>query len=156
MKKLGLKEWSAVAEIGGTIGVVVSLLMVVYSLNQNTVAISGQGVNEIYDGYREMQLVMIENPEILMVANKGKTDYDSLSEMEKQIYNTYIALNLDLWDRMTTRELEGLISPESSQAWHAFFREWTKRYVSRALWEQEKWGWSPGRFYEMVEAQLDH
>ena len=156
MNKLTLRDWAAVAEIAGTIGVVVSLLMVVYSLNQNTVAISGQGVNEIYDGYREMQLAMIENPEMVMIVKRGMTDHDSLSEREQELYRLYVAMNLDMWDRLTTREKEGLISPESSEAWHAYFREWTSRYVSRALWEKEKWGWPAGRFQQQVEAQLNH
>ncbi len=156
MKKLGLSEWAAVAEIAGTIGVVISLLMVVYSLNQNTIAISGQGVNDIYDGYREMQLAMIENPEMVMITKRGMADFDSLSESDQELYKLYVAMNLDLWDRMTTREREGLISPETSEAWHAFFREWTSRNVSRALWEQEKWGWPGAWFQQQVEAQLTH
>lgn len=156
MNKLTLRDWAAVAEIAGTIGVVVSLLMVVYSLNQNTVAISGSGVNEIYDGYRSMQIAMMENPDMVMIAKRGATDYDSLSEMEQELYILYIAMNLDLWDRLINREAEGLIDPDSSEPWHLFFREWTRRHVNRALWDQEKWGWPSKRFQDQVEGLLDH
>ena len=156
MNRLTLRDWAAMAEIAGTIGVVVSLLMVVYSLNQNTVAISGSGVNEIYDGYRSMQIAMVENPEMVMIAKRGETDYESLSEMEQELYVLYVAMNLDLWDRMINREAEGLIDPESSKPWHLYFQEWTRRHVSRALWEQEKWGWPAKRFQDQVEALLDH
>jgi len=34
-------------------------------------------------------------------------------------------------------------------------REWTTRYVSRDLWEQEKWGWPDTKFRHRVEAQLN-
>jgi len=156
MNKLTLRDWAAIAEIAGTIGVVVSLLMVVYSLNQNTVAISGQGVNEIYDGYQQMQLAMIENPDMGLIAKRGMTDYSALSERDQELFRLYISMNLDLWNRLTDREREGLIAPESSDGWHAYFREWTARYVSRALWEREKWGWPDARFRHQVEAQLNH
>jgi len=122
MNRLTLRDWAAMAEIAGTIGVVVSLLMVVYSLNQNTVAISGSGVNEIYDGYRSMQIARIENPEMAMIVKKGATDHDSLSEMEQELYILYVSMNLDLWDRMINRESEGLIDPASSEPWHLFSR----------------------------------
>jgi hypothetical protein len=156
MNRLTLRDWAAMAEIAGTIGVVVSLLMVVYSLNQNTVAISGSGVNEIYDGYRSMQIAMIENPEMAMIVKKGATDHDSLSEMEQELYILYVSMNLDLWDRMINRESEGLIDPASSEPWHLFFQEWTRRHVSRELWAQQKWGWPTERFQKQVEALLDH
>ena len=156
MNRLTLRDWAAVAEIAGTIGVVVSLLMVVYSLNQNTIAISGQGVNEIYDGYQQMQLAMVENPDMGLIAKRGMTDHSSLSERDQELFRLYVSMNLDLWNRLTDREREGLIDPESSDGWHAYFREWTARYVSRDYWEHEKWGWPDAKFRHQVEAQLNH
>lgn len=50
MKKMTLSQWAQVAEIGGTLAVVISLLTVVWSINQNTAAMSARGVDDIYDG----------------------------------------------------------------------------------------------------------
>ena len=49
MKKLSLVEWSAVAEIIDTIVIVVSLLFVAYSVNQNTIAVQVTNDNFIYE-----------------------------------------------------------------------------------------------------------
>ena len=44
MKKLDLQGWAAVAEIVGTVGIVISLLFVAHSVNRNTVEL--QSANE--------------------------------------------------------------------------------------------------------------
>lgn len=68
---------------------------------------------------------------------RGETGYVSLSEMKKELCAPYVAMRRDSWNRMINREMEGLIDPESSKDWHLYFREWTRRYVSRELWEQQ-------------------
>ena len=156
MRKLTLPEWAAVAEITGTIAVVISLLMVVYSLDRNTVAISATVSNEIYDGFRDIQNILLENPDVMRIVVQGADDPGSLSEMDREFYWTWVSQNLDLWDRMSAREREGLIDHETAAGWNAFFNEWTGRYVTRELWEQEKWGWPDDQFRGKVEAALDH
>lgn len=49
MRRLTLSEWAAVGEIVGTIAVVISLVFVVYGLNQNTAAIHGSTENIIFE-----------------------------------------------------------------------------------------------------------
>jgi hypothetical protein len=156
MIRLTLREWASVAEIAGTIAVVISLLMVVYSLERNTVAISAQGVNEIYDGYREIQVALLADPELIRVSVQGREDPGSLSEMDREIFQIWVALNLDLWDRMLVRISEGLIDPDTAEPWDEYFREWTRRNVTREHWEEHKWGWPSGTFQAQVEAVLDH
>jgi hypothetical protein len=48
MKKLSLSEWAAVGELVGTLAVFVSLIFVIYSINQNTAAIQGSTENLIF------------------------------------------------------------------------------------------------------------
>jgi hypothetical protein len=156
MRKLDLSEWAHVAEIAGTIGVVVSLLLVVYSLERNTVSVSGSGVNEIYDGMREIQIAVLTDRELSEIIVQGREDPESLTTAEAMAYETWVAIHLDLWDRLHNRESEGLIDSEASAPWHGFFREWTRRYVSREQWRQWKWGWPVGSFQAQVEAVLDH
>jgi hypothetical protein len=119
MRKLNLSEWAHVAEIAGTIGVVVSLLMVVYSLERNTVAISGSGANEIFDGLREIQVAVLSNRELVEITARGSADPGSLSAVEMDTYEMWAAMHLDLWDRMSIREIEGLINPAASAPWNA-------------------------------------
>jgi len=156
MQKLNLSEWAHVAEIAATIGVVVSLLMVVYSLERNTVAISGSGANEIFDGLREIQIAVLNDRELVDITARGGEDPGSLSAAEMETYEVWVGLHLDLWDRMSIRESEGLIDPAASAPWHEFFREWTRRNVTREQWVLWKWGWPSKSFQAQVEAALDH
>ncbi len=59
MRRLGLSDWASIAEITGTIAVVISLLIVAYSLERNTTALSGQIVNEMYDANREIGQILL-------------------------------------------------------------------------------------------------
>jgi hypothetical protein len=45
LRKPSLSEWAAIGELVGTFAVFVSLLFVVYSINQNTAAIQGSTEN---------------------------------------------------------------------------------------------------------------
>ena len=49
MKKLNLSEWAAVGELVGTFAVFVSLIFVIYSINQNTAAVQGSTENLIFE-----------------------------------------------------------------------------------------------------------
>ena len=49
MRKLSLSEWAAIGELVGTFAVFVSLLFVVYSINQNTAAIQGSTENILFE-----------------------------------------------------------------------------------------------------------
>ena len=156
MKKLTLSEWAHVAEIAGTLGVVISLLMVVYSLERNTIAISGSGANEIFDGLREIQIAVLNDRELSDIIIRATGNPESLTAVEVATYETWAFMHLDLWDRMSARESEGLIEPAASVSWHEFFREWTRRHVSREQWLKWKWGWPSKTFQAQVEAALDH
>ena len=49
MQKFALKEWAAVAEIIAAVAVIISLVFVVQSINQNTAAVQSTNDNFIYD-----------------------------------------------------------------------------------------------------------
>ena len=49
-----LSEWAALGEVIGTIAVFVSLLFVVYSINQNTVALQGSSENILFEMHADL------------------------------------------------------------------------------------------------------
>jgi hypothetical protein len=155
MKKMTLSQWAQVSEIGGTLAVVISLLTVVWSINQNTAAMSARGVDDIYDGWRETQVVLASNSELHEIVYRARNSPEQLSAFELDKYEIYVGMNLDLWDRLHQRVQDGLIDKETAAPWDRFFREWTRRYVTRQQWEQWKWGWTSDEFLARVEAALD-
>ena len=68
MKKSGVKKWAAIAEIAGTVVVIVSLLFVIQSIDQNTKAIEAAEANNIWAAWREVGIMpVINNPEFAAV-----------------------------------------------------------------------------------------
>jgi hypothetical protein len=155
VRKLRLSDWASIAEIGGTLAVVISLLFVAYSLERNTTAVSGQTADEMYDAVRQVELTLFSNPELMMVTMRGKADFDGLSDVEKEQYKQWVIIYLDLWERMYAREVDGLIQRETVLGWHEYFTEWSKRYITPDIWEEIGWNW-PGDtgFYELVDAAV--
>ena len=49
MSKFNLKDWAAISEIVASIGVIVSILFLAYSIRDNTVATQSENDNFIYE-----------------------------------------------------------------------------------------------------------
>ena len=96
MKKLGLSEWASVAEIAGMIGVIISLIFVAVSLQRNTLAVSGQTADQIYQASRSLDLVVLENPDLLVLSERGRADWEELSDTERLWYLQWVGMNIDL------------------------------------------------------------
>jgi hypothetical protein len=156
MKKLSLSQWAQVAEISGTFAVVISLITVVWSINQNTAAMSARGVDDIYDGWRDIQMVLSSNSELHEITFRGQHTPELLSGIELDRYEVYVGMCLDLWDRLHQRVSDGMIDEQTAAPWDEYFAEWTRRSVTRQQWELWKWGWTSSDFIARVESVLDH
>ena len=155
MRKLGLSEWASLAEIAGTIAIVISLLFVAYSLERNTIAVSGQGVDEIYDAYREIQLILLAHPELESIIEAGRKDAANLSGQERLQYLRYMFLCLDIWEKAIMRENDGLISEQVIAGWHQWYHEFIRRHLTRDMWDEIKWNWTDPELILRVEAALE-
>jgi len=154
MRKLNLSDWASVAEIAGTVAVVISLLFVAFSLERNTTAVSGQTADDMYDASRQIDLAVLNNPQLMMVLSRGRVDPEGLSEIEKEQYKSWAIMYLDIWERMHHREKEGLIQPQTIVGWNEYFAEWAKRNLTREVWEDIRWNWATSDFGDLVDAAL--
>ena len=156
MRKLGLSEWASIAEIIGMIGVIISLIFVALSLQRNTMVVSGQTADQIYEASRSLDLVVLENPELLKLSQRGRADWAELSDTERLWYLQWVGMNIDLWEQMLARESAGLVKSETMRGWSSYFREFTQRNVNREIWEEIKWWWSAeeSELHSLVERAL--
>jgi len=154
MRKLELRDWAAVAEIVGTIAVVVSLLFVVQSLNRNSAIVSSSIADNVYAALREIELSALNNPELLNVIIQGRDNPESLSAREMDQYARYVAMYVDEWDRIDTRERLGLLRSENVAGWHTYFESWIRKHVTPETWEEIKWNYADSGISERVEAAL--
>ena len=139
---MGLHDWAAIAEIAGTIAVVVSLLFVAQSLDRNTAALSSDSTDDVRGALREIETSVINNPELLQVILRGSNDPESLNLQELEQYKRYVAIYIDEWDMIDAWERLGLLRPENLEGWHPYFETWVEKHVTPELWEEIRWNWS--------------
>ena len=63
VKRLDLAGLTATAEVIGTIGIIVSLVFVAYSVNSNTNAVKASQTNVVYEASRQIELAVASDPE---------------------------------------------------------------------------------------------
>ena len=154
MKKRSLSEWASIAEIIGTIAVVVSLLTVAYTIDRNTKALSRQGIDQLYDAHRELLLLMAADHDLALIHKRALHDLQSFDEKERAQYEHVLMITLDIWEKSIHAENDGLIAEEDIKPWHDFYRKWVQRRMNRELWDEIKWNWESPELHERVESAL--
>ena len=153
MRKLSLSEWASAAEIVGAFAVVVSLVFVISSVDRNTAAITAQVGDASYEAIRELNLNLLNNPELFDITLRGAASVDNLDHTELEKYKLWLHINLDVWERFYDWDRSGVIGKDSG-GWHEYFSAWTKRYVTKELWNDIKWEFTDPEFNAQVELAL--
>jgi hypothetical protein len=155
MQKLSLRDWASVAEIIGTAAVVVSLLLLVSSLDRNSAVVSGDKADELYDAVLQIDLSVVNNAELSALISRAEHDLDSLTPEETDRYIQWLTLYLDTWERMDARQRVGLIQDETMTGWHEWFGEWAQRHMSRPLWDRIEWNYMNEGPYSYFHKRVD-
>ena len=143
MRKLSLSEWAQIGELIGMIGVVLSLLMVVYSVNRNTVALQGETGNLIFERHMELKTTFMTDVSLAAIYVKKRSPTPELTDVESVRWDNYIFNLLDIWAMAHSRNQNGLLPPEEWVGWNTYFaRVFSKdaEKLSRSDWE----AWSSG------------
>ena len=154
MKKLGLMEWSSIAEIVGTVAVVVSLLFVAYSVNRNTEELQGEHENDLYDADREIELALASDAVWTDIVRRGRYQTDELSESETFRYDLYVVQHLNLWEQMIGRHEQGLMPSDKFLSWDSFYERFVANFIHEDVWLRVKWNHSDPNFRQRVEAAM--
>lgn len=157
MRKLGLSEWASIAQIMGMLGVIVSLVFVAVSLERNTLVVSGQSADQIYEAARAIDLVLLQDQELLALSRRGLADWDTLTRQEREWYEHWIAMHINNVEQLFARQSAGLVQSETVQeGWYdGFLTELVRRHLNREIWEDIKWWWAEdSQIRSRVEAAL--
>jgi hypothetical protein len=154
-KKLSLSEMAALAEVIGTVGVIISLIFVVVGINKNTVQASAATTQAFFASVREVDLVVTADPSWSEIIVKGRKQDANLSAVEQFRYDGYLTLMIDLWDELYLRYQDQLTDPVTLGLWEEWFQDWAKRYISPSTWERIKWNYSAS-IEEKVEAAIGY
>ena len=121
MKKLTLIEWAAVAEIVGTVAVVVSLLFVAYSVNQNTAAVQTSNDNFLYELQFARTRDIVSAPGVAEIYLKVSKN-EELTELEQQRFLYDKLQELSSWEMAFNRHRDGLYATESWIGWDNYYK----------------------------------
>jgi len=120
-----LVEWAAIAEITGMAAVIISLLLVVHSIRQNTAAMRTANDNFMYERQDAIISTLVADPSIaeLYVRLQRK---EELSGVERKRMYNQLFRDLLMWELAFVRLRQGLFSK-------AQWREWNAAYSSQFL-----------------------
>ncbi len=156
--RIDAMNWDAIGAIGefaGAIAVVISLLFVAFSIKRNTMALSGQGLNELYDGVREIDLIVFADPDLIKILETDASAVADLPEEDRLRYRQYVILILDVWERAIYRQIEGLIDERYLVGWHEYFGNFVRRHLSEEMWNEVRWIWELPELHRRVEDALN-
>ena len=141
-------------EFGGLIAVIVSLLLLVYEIRQNTLAVQTSALQQHFAQHTELVLARLGNADLRASVRKGQEGLEALSDEEIGLYGPY-ASNV-MRNHFVAFELmrSGLL-PESQ--WRTFEAA-LGRSLRRSLGDRELWllrrDEFPREFQDLVDAFL--
>lgn len=156
MRKLSLVEWAEIGEVIAAVAVVVSLLLVVYSLEKNTEALQGGSDDSLFEAHREIASLMASDPTLVEIRLKVRRG-EALSEAETLRWKTYEGLFLDVWAMAYMRVNEDLLSERHWRAWDTYFTDLFRNSdmrLSEERWEELVSGFDAGFWAHVRQAVL--
>ena len=156
MKKFGLNEWAQIAEVLGVVGVIVSLLFVAYSVNQNTEALQGSNGNILFERHAELQSAIVSDASMAEILVKIRENSPALTPVESVRWEKYQLNMLDIWAMAFNRHRQELIGSEQWQAWDDYFAGQFSNdaeKIDREFWENFRYGYDAD-FWAHVEWRL--
>ena len=143
MARIDVKLAAAIAEVVASIAVVISLLFVVYSVDQNTDALQAANDNVIYELQSQRVRDVSNSDELASIILKYRAG-EELSPTEELRYRLWTVLELQMWELAYIRFKKGLLPAEQ---WNAWNDGWA---VSMPLNFPEEW-WVQDRYQYNVD-----
>jgi len=152
MKKK-LSDWASIAEIIGTLAIVVSLLLVVRSVDQNSRVIAAGEANNIWQAWRQVAVLPIISGGELAAVKSKVLNSESLSNVEEVQWDAYLSGQIDIFAQLFDRHNSGLISPDYWSYWdNGFWVDWDENDFAR-IYESNREYFDPA-FREYVDTQV--
>ncbi len=137
MKKLSLKEWAAVAEIVGTAGIIVSLLFVAHSVNQNTELVQSAHSTLMYELSTSAVDEQIEDGDYAIFSAKRSYGLEFQDENEaKTLYS--LLRYLTHWELLIARHGDGLVNDDVYLEWSRYYGYMITRDMDIEWWNAVK------------------
>ena len=134
MRKVTLQDWAAIAEIVGTVAIVVSLIFVVQGLNQNTKALQVANLNQIYGAIGDLNSDIASSPELASLYVEKVFGVNGLKAEEAQ-FAIVMRREMNQWEQFYLWNRDGVIGDDDWQTWDAYFSEYFSDHFPKEWWE---------------------
>ena len=133
MRKINLQNWAAIAEIVGTVAIIVSLIFVVHGLNQNTKALQVSNLNQIYDRTDSVNSDLVSSPELASLYVKEVFGVTGLTGEEAQ-FAILMRRELNQWEQFWFWKRDGVIGNDVWEDWDDYYADYLSNNFPEELW----------------------
>lgn len=154
MEKLTLRDWAQVADIFASVGVVISLIFVATSIERSNSLTSAGISDDTYDALRAARELALQDRALLALTQKTLDELEALDGDDRALYREWVILYVDEWERLYSRERDGLIRRENMVGWNDYFRHWFRRHVSPDIWTDIRWRSTSKGFRELLDEEM--
>ena len=137
-----LKEYALAAEIVGAAAVVISLIYVGVSVNQNTNAVQVANHQALVAMDQETSN-WFKDVEFAAMYEVAKTDFDKLSVVQRSQVSAYTALKMNAWEFAFITHENGMMEDNIWEGWDGHYRFVVGQPGGLWFWETEREGFSP-------------
>ena len=107
----------AIGEVVGALAVVVTLLLLVRQMRQNSAALRTQTYDSIMRGWNELNMVVATRPEMADLMTRGQDDPDSLEGTERVQFVFLLASYFNQFEKLLYLFEAGTLSNEEWHRW---------------------------------------
>ena len=145
-----LTEWAAISDIVGNAAVVISLLVVAFTVAQNTTAIRAQLDNQWYDSQHAELGDNLNNTELLELFVKARKR-EPLNELEQERFDLLAFRHMIHWEQGYGRFKNGFVEKVQWDAIDKSYSTESPEFVSEDWWRENQFHFRED-FIEHVDA----
>jgi len=137
-----LKEYALAAEIVGAIAVVISLIYVGTSINQNTNAVMVANHHALV-AMDQNTNGWLRDSEFAAVFTIAMEDVSTLSPVQSRQFKTFLADKLNAWEFAFLTHSSGMMEDNIWDGWDGYYRSELEKTGYQWYWNRAREGYSP-------------
>ncbi len=154
--KISLRDWAQISEIIASLGVIVSLVFLVFSIDRNTVELQAQNINDLYDSLREIEMTVLGDADLAEIVRRVEAgEFERLDEKDQFRYTVFVTQHLSIWEQMWDRVQDGSVGQLEYAASQEYFTVYFAQHLPPEVWEWRRGWFTDPAFQSEVESQLD-
>ncbi|MFT7654109.1 MAG: hypothetical protein ACI9UU_003226 [Candidatus Azotimanducaceae bacterium] len=151
-----LKEYALAAEIIGAIAVVISLIYVGTSVNQNTNATMVANHHALV-AMDQNTNSWFRDPEFAAIFESAMTDASTLSSVQLRQFRTFAADKFNAWEFAFLTHNNGMMEDNIWDGWDAYYRLELEQNAHQWYWNTGREGYSPAfrTYVDSILAEIE-